>query len=205
MPKVSADLRDEYLQERRDQILAAAVKEFGRKGYSGTSVSDIAQAANIAKGTIYLYFKSKEDIFTAILTESSFLPELADLAENVQAPPAEILAAIANQYLTYMKEYYPILRMVLADSHKFPAHKEKVYREVILKANQVLANYLVSQQEQGRIRLMENPLLTARAFWGMLIVYILTQEILGGNTFLPIDQKAWVREIIQVFLDGVKA
>ena len=49
---------------RRQEILAAAIKVFGKKGFADTRAEDVAAAAKIAKGTLYLYFKSKEDIYT---------------------------------------------------------------------------------------------------------------------------------------------
>jgi len=51
---------------RRGEILAAAMKVFSEKGYDGTRMADIAAQASITKGTIYLYFSNKEDVFRAI-------------------------------------------------------------------------------------------------------------------------------------------
>jgi AcrR family transcriptional regulator len=55
---------------RRREILAAAIKAFGKKGFADTSVDDIAAAAKIAKGTLYLYFRSKEDIYSTALRQA---------------------------------------------------------------------------------------------------------------------------------------
>lgn len=54
-------------ETRRQQILSAATTVFARKGYRHTSVSDIIEAAGIARGTFYLYFQSKEEIFLALI------------------------------------------------------------------------------------------------------------------------------------------
>lgn len=56
---------------RRGEILEAATKVFAEKGYDGTRMSDIAEQAGITKGTIYLYFTNKEDVFRAITTEEA--------------------------------------------------------------------------------------------------------------------------------------
>jgi len=53
-------------REKREAILAAALMLFGHYGYRRTSIDDIAQEARVAKGTVYLYFKSKEEIFRAL-------------------------------------------------------------------------------------------------------------------------------------------
>ena len=62
--------RDALSELRRSEILAAATKVFGRKGFEATRADDIAQAASIAKGTLYLYFKSKEAIYAAAVTQA---------------------------------------------------------------------------------------------------------------------------------------
>ena len=54
---------------RRRELLDAAVAVFARKGYRRASISDIIAAADAARGTFYLYFKSKEDVFLAILDD----------------------------------------------------------------------------------------------------------------------------------------
>ena len=52
---------------RREEILTAAIKVFGKKGFAATCVGDVADAAKIAKGTVYLYFESKEEIYATAI------------------------------------------------------------------------------------------------------------------------------------------
>src|SRR6266404_4457564 len=63
--------RQEASEQRRLTILRAARKVFARKGYADTGVDDIAAEANIGKGTLYLYFPSKEQIYLAALLEDA--------------------------------------------------------------------------------------------------------------------------------------
>ncbi len=203
MPRVSADRREQYLQERREHILDAAIKVFSQKGFHGTNVADIAKAAEIGKGTVYLYFKSKGEIFSAILSERTMLPWLAERLLASDVPLEEILTDIAVHYMQSMSEYMPIARLVLADGHRSPDHAEQMYRGVILRGNELLASFLAAQAKAGRIRPLENPFLTARAFMGMVVIYAITQEMLGGKHFTPIKPKAWVREVVKLFLEGV--
>jgi AcrR family transcriptional regulator len=82
-------------EERKDEILSAAEKLFAAKGYSGTSVNDILFAVNIAKGTFYYHFKSKEDVLDALI-ERRIKNGVAKAEEIVAAPldPIEKLLAI---------------------------------------------------------------------------------------------------------------
>ena len=58
--------------ERRRQILDAALRLFAARGYPATGISDIVEAASVARGTFYLYFPSKRAVFDALRSDSSF-------------------------------------------------------------------------------------------------------------------------------------
>ncbi len=204
MPRVSAERREEYLQERHEQILDAAIKVFGKKGFEGASVADIAEAAKIGKGTVYLYFKSKEEIFGAILSERSLLSWFVDRVTTEDVSLERMLTDIAEHFLQSVPDYLPVIRLVLSDGHRAPAHAEQLYRDVILKGNKMLAAFLAAQAKAGKIRQLDHPFLTARAFMGMLMIYVTTQEMLGGKHFTSIKQEAWVREVVRLFLDGIR-
>jgi TetR/AcrR family transcriptional regulator, cholesterol catabolism regulator len=202
-PKISAGSRAQYVMERRNKILDASLRVFEQKGFSSARVAEIASAAGIAKGTVYLYFDSKEEILDAILTERSFLPHWANVIEKGR--PLEVsLRNIAEAYFQLMEEYLPILRLVLTDAQRFPEHAQRVVREVMLKGADTVADFFASLAKAGEIRHLENPLLTARAFLGMFTTYILTQEVLNGQAVAPIDRQAWMDEAIQVFMDGLR-
>ncbi len=70
-------------KKREHLILDAAVRVFAREGYSKTSVSEIIDEADVARGTFYLYFKSKKDIFTSLLDR--FMMELAQNVAKINA------------------------------------------------------------------------------------------------------------------------
>jgi AcrR family transcriptional regulator len=72
-PRTKIDVVADF---RRDQIFSAARDCFGRQGLRGTTVADIARAAGVAKGTVYLYFRSKDDLLRDLLTGD--LAELHD-------------------------------------------------------------------------------------------------------------------------------
>jgi len=210
-PRVSAERRDKYLKDRRDQIIDAAIEVFGSKGLDIATVDQIAHTAGISKGTIYLYFKSKDEIFDAILAERSAIPQFTDWVdatkismESADFSLRSFLEQVGNKFLDTMDSYYPVFRMVLADAHRYPVQAEHVYNNLILKANKMLAEFLSVQSKAGRIRKLNSPLITARCLVGMLIIYVLSQEMLGGNKFLPIERKDWVKETVRIFLEGVQ-
>jgi len=201
-PRISASQRDQYLQNRRDQIIDAAIQVFANKGFAGANVADIAAAIGVSKGTIYLYFKSKEDIFTTILTERSFIPYLSGLVEEDQ-PAEDAFRHVAETYFAYMDRNLPLFRLVISDAFHFPELAHQVYTTIILKGNQVLAGYLNQLSAAGRIRPLADPFLTARFLMGMLMTYTLSQEIFGGKDITPIARQDWINEMERIFVESV--
>ena len=108
--------RKDLPENRRACILNAARCVFARQGYAETIVDDIAGQAGIAKGTLYLYFKSKEDIYLAALTEDA--RKLEDLTrERMNAVEAwqDKLKAYVNVRLDYLETHQDFLRIYLAE------------------------------------------------------------------------------------------
>jgi AcrR family transcriptional regulator len=89
---------------RREEILAAARAVFARQGFRGTTIADIAEEAGIALGTIYLYFRSKEDVFAAlnehlaeiIVRALVDVPETRTMEESVRSRVNNVFAACAK-------------------------------------------------------------------------------------------------------------
>jgi AcrR family transcriptional regulator len=82
---------------RRSQVIAAARERFTKHGLAGTTMDGIAQAAGVAKGTVYLYYKSKEDIFRQILDED--LAHLQDETVPLVSGPGDIEQKLRGFFL----------------------------------------------------------------------------------------------------------
>ena len=78
--------------DKRQRILQAAVKVFARKGYFGAKVAEIARKADVADGTIYLYFRNKEDILISLFDEvmSEHLEHAREDLASVAGAPARL-------------------------------------------------------------------------------------------------------------------
>jgi AcrR family transcriptional regulator len=110
--------RQEVLAEfRTGEILRAASRVFAEKGFDGATVEDVAHAAGVAKGTVYLYFASKQDVYQA-----AFARNIADLKERtlaaIAAAPTVPLALLAfiDTRLAYFEEHRAFFAVYLAES-----------------------------------------------------------------------------------------
>ena len=93
-------------EAKRQRILDSAVVEIARRGYYGTTVANIASRAGVADGTIYLYFKSKEDILVSIFEHAMrrFIDEAATIVDDPQLTPEEKLNRFIALHLTLLGE-----------------------------------------------------------------------------------------------------
>jgi AcrR family transcriptional regulator len=122
-------------EERMRSIRAAALDVFSAKGFAAARLDDIAKEAGVAKGTIYLYFASKEDLLEAIVT-STIGAVLANVEQAVAASPAP-----ASQLLRMMGQFIGaaiedadrrrVLHLVLSEGGRFPAIADFYHREII--------------------------------------------------------------------------
>ena len=122
--------------QRREQILAAALEEFAINGYAATCLDDVAKRAKIAKGTIFLHFSSKRVLFRAVL-RSFIEPVFSGFQAFVQdfSGKAEVLLRdlLSRQYVEIVgnRKARALLRLLIAESGKFPELAEMYYREII--------------------------------------------------------------------------
>lgn len=85
-------------EAKKQEILEAALKVFAKKGVSETKIHEIAEAAGVAKGTIYLYFKNKEEMFQSILEHhgSMMASSLAPILSGGQDPQSKLIQLVAT-------------------------------------------------------------------------------------------------------------
>jgi AcrR family transcriptional regulator len=124
---------------RRQEILSAAIKVFGKKGFAATCVGDVAEAAAIAKGTVYLYFDSKEEIYaTAVRLAVEQLQELAtERVRSAQGVRERLAAAIAVR-MEFWHEQLNLYRLLLTVGRE-PQHRRQTHELMRLGHTQFLS------------------------------------------------------------------
>ena len=146
----------ESAEQRRQAILEAARTVFARKGYAGTGVEDIADQAGIGKGTIYLYFASKEQIYLAALLEEARKLD----AESRKAMAAadrwqDKLRAFVEVRLRYFDEHQDFMRIYMTEFRSMcmlgrPAHGE--LHRLAERCEAQLAQMFAAASGRGEIR-----------------------------------------------------
>lgn len=132
--------------EKRRAIAEAALKVFARDGFSAAKMDDVALEAGVAKGTLYLYHASKEELFEATVREK-LLPVL-DAASDIRAeytgPAADLMRAQVRFFYTHVvgTDLAQIMRMIIAEGPRFPRLAEFYQREVISRGETLIVSTL---------------------------------------------------------------
>lgn len=140
---------------RRQQILAAALTVFSANGYAGTRLDDVARAAGVAKGTLYLHFSDKEALFRG-LVEENIAPVLAD-ADAVVAffsgdtrDLLEQLTGLLSQRILDAPAQ-ALVRLMIAEGPRFPELAAFYHREVISRALGLVRQIVQRGLDRGEI------------------------------------------------------
>ena len=155
--------------DKRQRILNAAVKVFARKGYFAAKVSEIAHKADVADGTIYLYFKNKEDILVSLFDEV--------MAEHIETAKTELeaadtapekLRAIAVHHLSMLggnRDLAIVFQVELRQSTKF---MERFTASWLQDYFAIVQDVIEAGQKEGTLRPDLPRKLVAKAFFGVL-------------------------------------
>jgi AcrR family transcriptional regulator len=190
----AATLRARQADRRREELLATGLKLFAERGFRATTIADIAAATGTAHGLVYHYFRSKDELLSAILERYSFLPRLrALLAVSPDRPAAEVLTGIAVGFSAMLDARSDLLRLVVAESQTNPVVAGALGR-VSVEGETVLVEYLRARIDAGELR-PHDPSVPARAlFWALITKH------LG-----PPQKDDFERALVAVLLDGIRA
>lgn len=159
--------------ERRQQLLEAATWVFARKGYRNTGVSDIIARAKVARGTFYLYFTSKEQVFNAIVDDFhrriTQAVEAVDDAATTAAPagPRALLEASFRRWLEFFAANRDAATVILKEASSIDPRFEKGFAELRQSTVRHFAARYRRFQELGFVRASISPELMAHLLIGM--------------------------------------
>ena len=186
--------------DKREAILRAAIKVFAQFGYFNSKVSDIASEAGIADGTVYLYFKSKDEILHSIFDRAmaEFIAEGKKELAVIDAPKAK-LTRIAELHLEKLgadRDLAIVFQVELRGSTKFMQEFSAAgfaeYLDIIRKT-------IENGQRVGDFRNDIKPIVAAKIFYGALDEMV-TNWILSKKSY-PLG--AMADEVLKLFFGGV--
>jgi len=170
----------ELIKWRTDQILNAAMKVFAKCGFEGTDVEDIAALAGVGKGTVYRYFKSKEDLFFSVLEwgMNTFHKRVTGAISKVKGSMEKLKVALYT-YLSFFEENRDFYRvLVLEKVEPKPSEHEKM-KKGHLSGIRFLENILKEGVKEGVFKKIKTDSV-AYALWGtsnaLLLKWLLSEK-----------------------------
>ena len=161
-------------EEKRRQILDAAVRAFARKGYHACRVGEIAEEAGVAYGLVYHYFSSKEEVLQTIFrdTWTLMLARIAEMEADGESASEQVRKVTALLLRTWKRDP-DLVRVLVREVTRSPEQLQQEIEE-IGHAYEALERIIRRGQENGEFRSELDPQLAATVFYGAL------EEVLTG-------------------------
>ncbi|HEY3066685.1 MAG TPA: TetR/AcrR family transcriptional regulator [Methylomirabilota bacterium] len=188
--------------DKPHQIIEAAIRVFARNGYYNSRVSDIAREAGIASGTIYLYFRTKEEILVRLFRDK-MAEWVAEVRREIAGEPDAVrkirrLVALHFCVLEQNPDLAEVVQVELRQGHKFfrgaSAHEVSAYFELI-------ASVLEEGIAAGQIRRDLPVKIATKTLFGAMD-QLATSWVLGKRTYRLTDS---AEAVASIFLQGVRA
>jgi AcrR family transcriptional regulator len=211
--KIAVKTRDRPRRERRKEarpgeLLAAALELFVERGFAATRLEDVAARAGVSKGTLYLYFAGKEELFKAVV-RGGILPAIAKaeaLVGEFTGGAGELLRVVVSGIWSNVGGTLlsGIPKLMIAESGNFPDLARFYYQEVILRGFALMAAILKRGIRLGEFRRLDvEP--TARAMMGPLLLMMLWRHSFQDHEIDPLRAERYLDSYLALVLEGLRA
>jgi len=193
-PKVST----QYKIKVKDKIVDAALITFTKYGYDRTRMDDIADAAKVSKGKLYLYFKSKEELFYAISERN--ITELKEQLSALFSMKEDVISNAEYFYESFQRnknttDLEKVFFEIIAESSRNPKLRKMLY-EQRLKIFEIVTEYLNSKMQRGLLKKDTN---TKAIASGLVSLYngLSLSRVLGLSE--PLNKQIWLDTVRAIF------
>ena len=192
------------VEDRKEQIMDAALRVFAQKGFTRATNREIAREAGVTSGLIYHYFDSKDALLKTIIEQRSPLQMVRDLSPQMLAmPPEALLRLIVGQMLAIVEDerFVQLLRVYLPEAIYSP-EVSSLGATSIQEATRLLEEYFTAKMESGELR-QENTGLSAQLVMGSVMSLVLRRQILHDPDALRYTHEEIVDSIVRIALRGL--
>jgi len=164
---------------KKHSILAAATKIFAKEGYDNASVEEIAMQANVAKGTFYYHFKSKEDLFISLISNGTdkLSDQMLEESEKFSSPTDKVGAIVRSQY-KFFSENNDLCRVLLSEIWRFESKWKQKYEPKRNKYIYPMEQAIIQGQHSEIFDKDISPKLASVAIFGLTATSALDQIVL---------------------------
>ena len=205
----SAPPRQRRKEARPQELLDAALALFVEKGFAATRSEEVAARAGVSKGTLYLYYPSKEELFKAVVRQnmSALIAEGLLLADAYEGSTSELLALLMHTWWERVGDTPAagIHKIVISEVRNFPELAQFYADEVIVPADRLFSTTIRRGIERGEFRDMPEHEV-AHALMAPMIFLSLHKHSFGAcpASSLPLDPGQLIRTHLELVLRGLE-
>jgi len=191
---------------RPEELVAAALEVFVKRGYEGTTLADVARRAGVTKGTIYLYFENKEALFKAVVRET-IVPVIAQgeaLARSFTGSARDLLEQLVREYWRLVGEtaLAGIPKLMMAEAATFPELTRFYYDEVVVRGQRLMAGVIERGVKNGEFRPV-NVMLAAKLAMSPLMHATVVRRAFASCMPEGFNVQAYLDTHIDLYLHGI--
>src|SRR5262245_29572439 len=192
---------------RPSELTAAALELFVEKGFAATRLEDVATRAGVSKGTLYLYFDSKEELFKAVI-QSAVLPVLAEgeqIFETFSGSASELLRELVNGWWRIFGRtpLSGIPKLMISEAGNFPEIAQYYHDNVIVRGKRLFTRALERGIASGEFRPVDVEY-ACQVLLGPLILKVLWRHSFAPCMPKDLDPERYLAMCVDVFVDGVR-
>jgi AcrR family transcriptional regulator len=192
--------------ERRDAIIAAAVRLFSEKGFRGATTRELAAALDVTEPVIYQHFETKRDLYRAIIeTKARERRQDNEYWQNVENPRGdrEFFGAVARLLLQRVERDPSYLRLLLFSALEGHELAELFFERDATEIYDRISDYIRKRIDAGAFRADIDPAVASRVLVGMAVHHA-TVQALFHDTVVTASREEYASGMVEVFLAGIE-
>jgi AcrR family transcriptional regulator len=192
-------------EKRREQIRNAALEVFTVKGYAAATIPEIAKAAGVAAGTIYLYYPSKRELFVAVVKDIIINPPLLNLLSKMpKGNYSDILKSILKNRFDLIKNpAFSRIPLIMSEVQRDPELKALWLKDFLHPLLEQIEMIVRMMGTTGKFRKMQ-PEVLVRVIGGLFMGFLLLKVVEGDTSPLnKLDQDKVADDIAGFIMHGV--
>jgi AcrR family transcriptional regulator len=195
-------------EARPAELLAAALDLFVERGFAGTRLDDVAARAGVSKGTLYLYFENKEELFKAVVRENivARISAARDELSSYDGDTAELLRSLIRRwwYEFGATQAGGISKLMMAESGNFPDITRFFLKEVIEPWHRLVGAVIERGIRRGEFRPLDVPTFVQVVTAPMVMLSLWTRSF-GPCSARPLDAESYVDTLLDMALASLQA
>jgi AcrR family transcriptional regulator len=209
-PPLAHSPRQRRKEARPQELIDAALELFAEKGFAATRSEEVAARAGVAKGTLYLYYPSKEELLKAVISQR-LSSEIAAVAEYAGSYPGSCASLLTDVFTQWWSKVFDsptsaVFKLVITEVRNFPEIAEYYRREVVEQATQLVGGILERGIRTGEFRRVDVRSAVLSLVFPMVML-CLHKHSLGAcaPAIEMVDPHLFIRQHVELVLNGLLA